>query len=908
MHKIGLLFIISILLLEVRRSPFLIKECSGPAPRYFEYSETADFTQVGKVVFFSTMDQANGRELWKTDGTPEGTALVKDINPGISSSKISNAISFKNRLLFFDSDGSPGLKLWTSDGTASGTFILKDIDLASISLEPFYFLQWKKALYFVAGSTPKNYGLWRTDGTAQGTYRAVDFADSRKWERKRAYQIPETTKPIFEPDVSSAIRAGIRSAIMGSYLYYTGGFDLWKTDGSNEATQVIAHATSTRPEALLTELAALDSTLLFVARDQHGRELWKSDGTPEGTSFLKDILDGEKSSDPRNLTRYEQMIFFSADDGVHGREIWVTDGTADGTHMLKDIAPGSASSNPKSFMVSGSEIYFMSLIGRQETLNCEQSIWRTDGTEQGTRALYSFNVDCLGTVTYNKFLVIPKGLIFKAPSNGNICMFRYDSDSDKLDCFYKPLQEAGNTIAAAPAFGGLIFSEYEHLTGTKLIISDGTERRTSSFALSPNAHLNCSIGELFPFKGQVYFIQDLNEKDDKISALWKSDGTSKGTGAVHDISGWLLGIIGNTFYFAAEKYGLGYSGNELWSSHGTSEGATLVQDINPGRAGSYPSNLIDLPPWILFTAKDSDDIIGLWQLNPSSHSATMIRELTKERIWFANDFIKWKNKIYFLLRDINNEYVLWKTDGTKEGTASIRSLYPLGPSTEPEVKGTPGLDFFFFKAIMSSYGHILLWRSDGTAEGTFPVRASNGSYLQPWSWIEYHSILYLASYDSGIGAELWRSDGTASGSYLLKDINPGAGGSDLFFRAQCGNVIYFSASDGIHGQELWKTDGTANGTVMVKDINPGLAGSMTNRNSNMAICNGAHLLFSASDGLHGLELWESDGTEQGTRMIKDFATGPSSSNPEGFVLSGNYIYFKIKDSIHGESLWGLKHR
>ncbi|NIP52547.1 MAG: hypothetical protein GWN61_15505, partial [candidate division Zixibacteria bacterium] len=34
-------------------------------------------------------------------------------------------------------------------------------------------------------------------------------------------------------------------------------------------------------------------------------------------------------------------------------------------------------------------------------------------------------------------------------------------------------------------------------------------------------------------------------------------------------------------------------------------------------------------------------------------------------------------------------------------------------------------------------------------------------------------------------------------------------------------TLFFAASDGIHGYELWKSDGTAAGTVMVKDINPG---------------------------------------------------------------------------------------
>jgi ELWxxDGT repeat protein len=45
-------------------------------------SNPQKFAQVGSTVFFAASDTANGTELWKTDGTPGGTMLVRDILVG----------------------------------------------------------------------------------------------------------------------------------------------------------------------------------------------------------------------------------------------------------------------------------------------------------------------------------------------------------------------------------------------------------------------------------------------------------------------------------------------------------------------------------------------------------------------------------------------------------------------------------------------------------------------------------------------------------------------------------------------------------------------------------------------------------------------------------------------------------
>jgi ELWxxDGT repeat protein len=109
------------------------------------------------------------------------------------------------------------------------------------------------------------------------------------------------------------------------------------------------------------------------------------------------------------------------------------------------------------------------------------------------------------------------------------------------------------------------------------------------------------------------------------------------------------------------------------------------------------------------------------------------------------------------------------------------------------------------------------------------------------------------------------------------------------------NALFFFAYDPIHGRELWKTDGTESGTVLVKDINIGI------NNSDSKVLEGSvtysgYLFFSANDGIHGAELWKSDGTETGTVMIKDINKGEKSSRPSNFMVYHDIIYFSAADS------------
>jgi ELWxxDGT repeat protein len=317
-----------------------------PGSDFFPPSE---LTNVSGTLFFAANDPTHGDELWRSDGTAGGTYLVKDIFPGIDYYGIPNFSSPQDltnvggTLFFWAYDGN-GVEVWRSDGTADGTQPVEALSFPVLT--PPDLTNVAGTLFFVRDGETDGYELWRSDGTAAGTQMVKDINPGID-----AYGFPNSSPPTDLTNVGGTL---FFSADDGTH-----GFELWRSDGTTSGTQMVTDINPGLTGLSPTDLTNVGGTLFFAANDgTHGVELWRSDGTAGGTQMVADVNPGSSGSSPTDLTNVGGTLFFAASDGIHVVELWRSDGTAAGTQMVADINPGSSGSSPTDLTNVGGTLFF----------------------------------------------------------------------------------------------------------------------------------------------------------------------------------------------------------------------------------------------------------------------------------------------------------------------------------------------------------------------------------------------------------------------------------------------------------------------------------------------------------------------------------------------------------------------
>jgi ELWxxDGT repeat protein len=312
--------------------------------------------------------------------------------------------------------------------------------------------------------------------------------------------------------------------------------------------------------------------------------------------------------------------------------------------------------------------------------------------------------------------------------------------------------------------------------------------------------------------------------------LWQTDGTSEGTEIVTEfpfrIEASVLVRIGEKIVAWLDV--LGRYDLDLWVSDGTANGTSYLTSV-----GCFQDRTIVEFNGKIFWVDDCSE-----SLSTTDGTQEGTFQLPLDAKVDGSMLTRVNNHLYFTASDDVNGYELWKSDGSAVGASMVKDIYT----------GT-----------------------DSSGQDTRP----NHSF--PDEMVAFQDRLYFSASTGDSGRELWLSDGTDDGTVQVKDIWPGSTSSDPSHLTVAGGIIFFYARDDTHGYELWKSDGSADGTTMIVDINPGIESSnpewLRPPLANVA----GRVLFRADDGVHGTELWASDGTQEGTLMVKDIMSGTESS-------------------------------
>jgi ELWxxDGT repeat protein len=863
MRRILPAFLVVVSLPLAAQTPYLVKDLNTTYSNATASSSPTEFAAFGNRTFFVATTTAAGTELWSTDGTSAGTAIVSDIIPGPGSSAPSLLQVVNGSLLFNARDVNHGIELWTTDGTAAGTHLLTDINPGPSSSQPAPSrILYKNRLLFSADDGTNGRELWTTDGTAAGTRMLKDI----------------------NPGTGSSSPSGF--ALFGDSIYFGAFGGLWKTDGTEAGTVKVA--------SLLVRSITVSGSQLFIEgfTSAAGWELCVSDGTESGTHIVADILPGRNGALDNTyaalgLTAFRNGVLFPADDGVHGREMWFSDGTAAGTRMVRDFVPGATGMWDSSYAyitAFGDRAYFVA-----SDKDHGQELWSTDGTDGGT-AIFADLSPGSNSSYPSSFTATGGKLYFLAVSaNGGLLLWVTDGTAGGTQPVSDSFGISENFFQPRylwPIGGKLYFAGITPLTGSEPWVSDGTAggshliaNLAADRAPSADPHILTAAGNLLFF----FATEGATFSSSYGQALWRTDGTDAGTVKLFDqrLAYETLTPTGGPLVFFQVQADNRFLLN---MSDGTVAGTKLADDFLRRFGQLQFSALFPFGDTLFATVDLNPFDSTLWRTTatPDGTAVNLGVHLPFRMIDFAGKYAFYAAGPRGLY-----DYGLWITDGTPAGTYAV--IPDLGatedaPSRLINADGT----LFFLKTLRQ--GNMTLWKSDGTADGTIALK----TFAAPST---FQAQIKAAGANVFIVADgsLWVSDGSAAGTIELTKITPYSSNERDDLRPAGNRIVYVNnPSSGVY--ELWGSDGTKAGTKLLKSLGPNYTG--------LTSIDGV-VYFTGVDDAHGAEAWTTDGTVEGTKLLFDLNPGAASSNAAEFTKVGNLIYFAAYTDATGGELWAL---
>jgi len=289
---------------------------------YATNQQAQSFIPWGDSLAFVAGDPENGREIWTTDGTSEGTRLAFRSSQG-EESTVRRLWGFQDELIY-EMGPTDYSTIVRTDGTTEGTEIIATGIVGEFNREMFIS---DDRIAFVAHNAGNRSRVWGSDGSSAATNSLDLFVTTDSKFRGYATFLKEHNRELYF------------AADVGDFET-----ELWATDGTVENTRRVTSEDSA-VRLLNPALSSFDNDFpltqnvgsqgnpadhvqlgdefFFIAETpQHGREIWRTDGTDAGTHLVVDISDGPDDSTPNHLTVIDDALYFAA-IGDQGNEPWI---------------------------------------------------------------------------------------------------------------------------------------------------------------------------------------------------------------------------------------------------------------------------------------------------------------------------------------------------------------------------------------------------------------------------------------------------------------------------------------------------------------------------------------------------------------------------------------------------------
>jgi large repetitive protein len=889
--------------LAATAQPHLVTDLNqGRVPANLQPLPSGGLEQDG-VLYFLGQDPQHGYELWRTDGTPDGTYRLVDLCPGSCWGGGSGLGFFHGFLYFLGNDREHGVEIWRTDGTVGGEELLGDLCPGDCGTGLTGWVERDGALWFLTQEFGKTPILWTSDGTPAGTRPfanlCTDLGICGFVDYSGAFLGPNPSGPGFVLWASTAE-----------------GLALYRTDGTAAGTELL-HRFATpflSPQAAkdgakgrLESFRASVGQIVGTAAEAveplfflDGFDLWTSDGTLAGTRFVRNVEGLIGTSSYIQSVRVIDGIWYSIFDFGD----WLrSDGTAEGTFLLAKVdsqfRPTLARIGDAVFAVTvhgvwragatpettvrfdgpvGDVLTVVERPGRLFVMGWNQAgfVWSTDGTPAGTRRHHLNgppNPDQYEMGGFGNGVMV---------SVGYRELWRIDSAGAERLHDFQPANGGSGPVDQIALRDRLLFMSLPGARGSKLFSTDGTAAGTA--AISP--YVDGFFG--FEYQPQVYRLTRAGARGffTTSNRVWTTGGTAQGTrffrpastSSSHTMTA-PIGVVGDRFLFGAnfKPFPLRCEpgDTEPWVSDGTQGGTKQILDLNPFQqptsssqcetvaVSSSPSPGVSLGSFALFAADDLLHGRELFATDGTKEGTRLVADLNPKLIPNTitdppvpaligvgsdpSDLVRAGSRAFFVADDGTTGRELWVTNGKRRGTRRVADLIPGPAGSAPHNLVAVGKEIYFFAALGQGEG---LFKSDGTRAGTVLVSDLAGA-SQARELTVARGTLFFVAFRPETGTELWTSRGTAATTREVIDLRPGPRGSQPQNLRAIGGRVVFAAEDGVSGLEPWSSDGTAEGTVRWGDIAPGAAASSP---GPFSVANG-QILFGADDGEHGREPW-----------------------------------------------------